>query len=89
MSPAITSARNLAQLPVSLVARRADGALLRASSATIFIVMTPTPRQKATNSGLFDRFPPTRRVLVSRHKRPRPTCHIAPHGDETRFPHSG
>ena len=72
MSSAITSAQNPAQLPVSLVARCADGAPPRAASAKIFIIMTPIPRQTATNSGLLDRFPPIRRVLVSRHKRRRP-----------------
>jgi hypothetical protein len=72
MSPAITSARNPAQLPVSLVARYVDGAPPRAASAKIFINMTPIPRQTATNSGLLDRFPPTRGVLVPRHKRRRP-----------------
>lgn len=72
MSPAIVSARNSAQRPVSLVARYADGASPRAPSTRIFIIMTSIPRQTATNSGLFDRFPLTRRVLVSRHKHRRP-----------------
>jgi hypothetical protein len=89
MRLAIAYAPKTTRLPVSIVARRADGASPRAASTTIFIVMTPFPLQKATNSDLFDRFPPTRRVLVSRHKRPRPICRIAPRGDETRFPHSG
>jgi hypothetical protein len=71
MNPAITSAQNPA-IPVSLVARHADGTPPRAASAEIFIHMTPIPRQTATNSDLLDRFPPTRRVLVPRHKRRRP-----------------
>jgi len=72
MSPAIISARNPAQLPVSLVARRADAAPPRAASAKIFIIMTPIPQQTARNAGPLERFPPMRGLLVSRHKRRRP-----------------
>jgi hypothetical protein len=77
MNQAITSARNPAHPLVSLAARYAGGATPRAASTKIFIIVTLIPRQTATNSGPLDRFPPTRGVLVSRHKRRRLPRHCA------------
>ncbi len=88
MSPAITSARNPMQLPVSLVARNVDGVPSRAASAKIFIVMTQIPRQRATNSGLlvvsrsFAEFS-SPATSAGTHRGP------APNDDKIRFPHSG
>ncbi|WP_432431913.1 transposase [Methylocystis rosea] len=92
MSPAITSAWNPAQLPVSLVVRYGDGTPPRAVTAKIFIQkifihMTPMPRQgpqtaahSSTSCPCADFASPT----TSAGARRGPA-----NNDETRFPHIG